>query len=496
MQSSRRKFLKTSGLLAGASLCATSLNAKEKSTIKWNKEYDVLIVGSGLSAHVSGIGVADGGLKTLMIEKMSRVGGNSVLSQQDFACVGSDLQIKAGIKDSVELFVKDLNKAGRGFNDINHSIRIAKNSNKAYEFMKSKGVKYADKLKHLGGHSVARSLSTMGGGGTAIQALHKYFLSVNGQIQRKTKVCEIIFDENKIAIGLKVKEEYEFDRTLKNDDKENKSGVVKYYKANKAIVFASGGYSRDKDFISLQNPRLALTKTPSNLGATAGALKTMLKAGAMPCQLSLGRFSFGIPTEDLIYSLMVDGVHAKRFVNEQGDRQGLSNAILENMQQNNTKKFAVIIFDKIGFSNSHDPKRMQSFMDTGKIKKFDTLEQLASFHKLPLSNLQKEVDSYNDLIKSGKDTQFKKDFSKLKGSSITKAPFYTILGAPGLSYTQGGVKTNLNFQVLNLENEPFKNLYAVGEATGGVHGYIRLTSCSIPDCTTSGLLCFEHILGA
>ncbi|WP_244985441.1 FAD-binding protein [Campylobacter novaezeelandiae] len=53
-------------------------------------------------------------INVLMIEKMDRIGGNSVLSQQDFAVMGSDLQKKENIQDSVELFLKDLNKAGGG----------------------------------------------------------------------------------------------------------------------------------------------------------------------------------------------------------------------------------------------------------------------------------------------------------------------------------------------------------------------------------------------
>ena len=95
----------------------------------------------------------------------------------DFACVGSEQQEKAGIKDSIELFVKDLNKAGKGFNYIEQSYRIAQNSKRAYEFVKARGVQYAEKLKHLGGHSVARSLETVGEGGACVQALNSHFES-------------------------------------------------------------------------------------------------------------------------------------------------------------------------------------------------------------------------------------------------------------------------------------------------------------------------------
>lgn len=493
---SRRGFLKKGFAAAGlTAVAAVNLNAQDEADIKWDKEFDVLIVGSGLSANVAGIVTAEAGLSTVLIEKMSRIGGNSVISQLDFACVGSDLQEKEGIKDSVGLFIKDLNKAGKGFNNPEQTRRIAENSKRAYEFMKERGVKYGDKLKHLGGHSVARSLETLDGGGACIQTLNSHFQSKGGVNLQRVKADEIIKDKDGKVVGLKVREDYKFDRKLKNDDTQNSSGNVKFYRAKRAVIFASGGYSADKEFKFIQNPRVSLASTPSNAGATAGALKTMLKAGATPVQLSLARYSFGIPTEDLIFSIIVDGKNTKRFMNEDGDRQSLSNSILENMQNNDTTAFPVIIFDSVGFGSSHDLKRLEGFLSSGKMKKFDTLDALAGEFKLNLANLKSEIEKYNKNIESKVDNDYKKDLSKKPIAPIVKAPFYAILAAPGISYTQGGVRTNLNFEVLDLiSDKPIKNLYAVGEATGGVHGFSRLTSCSVPDCITSAMMAGEHIV--
>lgn len=493
---SRRKFIKLGALATGiAATTPAALHATDsQSKITWDKEYDVIVVGSGVSGHIVSIVTAEAGLSTLMIEKMSRLGGNSVISQQDFAVMGSDIQAKNGIKDSVELYVKDLSAAGRGFNDIAHTTRIAKNSNRAYEFARDRGVKYADKPKHLGGHSVARSLQTIGGGGKAVQALHKHYLAQKGTFQNRVKADEIIQDEQGRVIGIKVREKYKFDRKAANDDRENSSGTVAYYRAKKAVVFATGGYSRDEEFRAIQNPLLSLVKTPSNLGATSGALKTMLKAGATPVQLCLTRFTFGIPTEDLKFSIMVDANSAQRITNEDSNRQDLSNAILNHMIQTNTKQYPVLIFDSVGFQNSHDPHRMQKFLEAKRIKEFNSIEELATEFKIPIEKLKKTLDDYNNAIASKKDTLFEKDFSQLKGAAASKAPFYGILAAPGLSYTQGGVRVGENLEVIDMHtNKPIEGLFAVGEATGGIHGFSRLTSCSIPDCMTSGIIAGEAI---
>lgn len=109
---SRRNFIKT-GLVAAAVSTLNLSASQDEEAVNWDQEFDILIVGSGLSANVAGIVAAEGGLSVALLEKMSRTGGNSVISQLDFACVGSEQQEKAGIKDSIELFVKDLNRRER-----------------------------------------------------------------------------------------------------------------------------------------------------------------------------------------------------------------------------------------------------------------------------------------------------------------------------------------------------------------------------------------------
>lgn len=495
MSIDRRKFIKSAAIGAVFASSAMSANAdtNNENGIKFDEEYDVIVVGSGISGHICATYLVKNSLKVLMIEKMDRIGGNSALSQEDFAVMGSDLQKENNIKDSLELFVNDLNKVGGGYNHKEHTIRLAKYSNEAYEFAKSCGIQYGKKLKFLGGHSVARTIQTIGGGGQAIQTIHKTFLDFGGKFKNETKCDDIIKDSNGNVIGIKARENYFFDRNLENDDRQNKTGDIKFYKAKVAVVFATGGFSRDKEFRSIENPRLKLAYSTSNLGQTAGALKILLSAGATPVQLCLSRFSFGIPTEDLVYGILVD-CNAQRFVNEDGDRQGLSNKILAHMDKINTTKYPTLIFDSNGFANSHDPVRMQSFITAGKMKKFDNIQDLCKEFDLDENKLNETMKEYELGLKDKKD-KFGKDLNKSKNSTMSKAPFYAMKASPSLSYTPGGVNIDENMRVLSLvDNLPIKNLYAVGEATGGVHGASRLTSCSIPDCMTSGLLCAKNIV--
>lgn len=51
----------------------------------------------------------------------------------------------------------------------------------------------------------------------------------------------------------------------------------------------------------------------------------------------------------------------------------------------------------------------------------------------------------------------------------------------------GGLVTDMDCHVIDvLNDEPIPGLYAAGEATGGVHGAVRLGSVAILDCLVFG----------
>ena len=56
---------------------------------KFDEVYDVVVVGSGIAGTMAALVAAKNGAKTLLIEKLNRLGGTSRYSGLDFACVGS-----------------------------------------------------------------------------------------------------------------------------------------------------------------------------------------------------------------------------------------------------------------------------------------------------------------------------------------------------------------------------------------------------------------------
>ena len=89
----------------------------------------------------------------------------------------------------------------------------------------------------------------------------------------------LIQAEDGRVIGIKVRSGYKFP--------DEKSGTIKYVKARKAVILATGGFSRDVPFRLAQDPKLVAEVDSTNQpGATAEAFKEALRIGATPVQPS------------------------------------------------------------------------------------------------------------------------------------------------------------------------------------------------------------------
>ena len=93
-------------LLAGsvgltAALAALPVRAQSK-TIPWEKEYDVVIIGSGGAGMATAVSGLENGLKNiLLLEKLPYIGGNTSVATGSFNTWSPD-QKDQGITDSPE----------------------------------------------------------------------------------------------------------------------------------------------------------------------------------------------------------------------------------------------------------------------------------------------------------------------------------------------------------------------------------------------------------
>ncbi len=510
---SRREALKLGALGTLGALIATNANAEVKNAkdVKFDEEYDVIVIGSGFAGLAAAAKAAQRGLSVLVIEKMGRLGGNSTINGGAFAVPNNDDQKKFGIKDSKELFIKDCLKAGLGINHVELLETIANRANDTFKFAMECGAKFqtGKEPTWFGGHSVPRTYVTNNSSGSGIiQPMAKFVKGLKGcKVVRRTKFDEFVLDDNGRVVGILVREGYRFDKKALSDDRENKSGTKKAYKAKRGVVLASGGFSADKLYRKLQDPRLKYNQDATNhQGATAGALLEAFKIGALPIHIgwiqqgpwaSPDERGFGVApllTQQGLFKfgIAVDVRNGKRFMNELADRKTRADAEYVILHEDQTA-YPVAIGTRNTFA-----VQIESFIEkglkTGVMKKFNTIDELAKNYSIPAEALKATIKKYNAGVKKGVD-EFGKPVKAFKGQCIEdKGPYYAVRLVPKPHHTMGGLKINTKAQVISADTfEPIPGLYAAGEVTGGTHGASRLGSCAVTDCLTFGMIAGENI---
>jgi succinate dehydrogenase/fumarate reductase flavoprotein subunit len=95
---------------------------------------DVVVIGAGFAGLAAGIEARLAGASVLLVEKMARPGGNSIISDGCMNVAGSSLQKVQGIDDSIELMYRDMLKAGQGLNSPVLAKAVAENSVETLEW--------------------------------------------------------------------------------------------------------------------------------------------------------------------------------------------------------------------------------------------------------------------------------------------------------------------------------------------------------------------------
>lgn len=494
---------------------AKTTDIPQTKDIHWDEEWDAIVVGSGIAGVCAGNELLRQGVKkVLMVDKMEVFGGNSAITGFWINIPRSPQQLAHGIKDdSPELFLKDTLKAGEYFNDPALAKALCFNALESFQYLLDKGCKFAPIPFIQGGHSKIRSLAPeVSAGVSVMMPLHRLFLKMGGVLRKKTIVDEVIKDESGRAIGVAVREGYEFDITSRDNDLTNRTGVRKYYRAKKGIIFAAGGFVNDWRMCSMIDPKITKeTEGTNHPGATAGALFTLMRAGGVPVHLDYIQWGpwcspddkgigMGADVCDYIkqYGAAFDPKTGKRCFNELGNRTELTNDIFSLKNEDGTQRFAVLIADSQFVPKVSIARYLNKSLHSGTTKKFDTLEELAKFYGIPLEPLKAEIAKYNGWIKEGRefDPEFNRPLTVNEGVLLGKGPWYGHRLTSKLHYTMGGIKINDKAQVIGQNFEPIPGLYAAGEITGGVHGVTRLGGNSVLDGIVFGRIAGKSVANA
>ena len=469
---------------AGVTLAKADKKALKKAARELPKtsNYDVVVIGAGGAGFSAAITARNAGANVVLLEKMPAVGGNSLISGAEMNVAKNWVQPKLGINDdSPELHAQDTFKGGDGKGDMKVINVMTHEALDAAKWCRDYlGVRFEDdNLFFFGGHSRKRALIPVGHTGTEFIAKFQAKADELGiPVITNMKAEELIKDKDGRVVGVKA----------------TMDGSEYTFNAKGGVVLATGGFGANPEMVKKYNPKIdERFKTTDAPGTTGEALYMAERAGAQLVNMGyIQTYPICDPISgaiELIADARFDGAimlnqEGKRFVEELQRRDVLSEAIL-----NQTGQYCWVLWnDNIGkISNTvkAHANEYEAFTKQGIMTTCDDLKCIADFTKIPFDQLRKTVKRVSDMAGKGND----KDFNHRSGLvDMQQGKYYVIKAVPSTHHTMGGVRINLDNQVLDRYDQVIPGLFAVGEVTGGIHGSNRLGGNAICDIFTFGRL--------
>ncbi|HXZ35358.1 MAG TPA: FAD-dependent oxidoreductase [Thermodesulfobacteriota bacterium] len=531
----RRGFLKgatvAGGAIAGVALVSAtgeSQTPPRSASGKWDREADVVIVGSGASGLAAAVEAADSKAKVMVLEKLPGIGGNSKMSFGNYGTFNSPEQRKGAEKDahwyandSADLFIKEKLLLGGYLNDAALVRVFVEQSLDGYNWLTNLGFThngiaiyhslgpnpmpenplamrmnmlwntpyvdgawqgpYTKGRQHTGG-----KYQDFLAGEAGVMCLADHAKKRGAQILTQMEVLEIIRKGGLSGdvLGVRVK-----------DIAANK--VIRI-RAKRAVVLAAGGFTANGKMCNRYDPRLNPAVRAScqatgkpGIGCTGEVLLAAMDIGAdaallhiQQLRMSGSAVAYSGPGSALIAEkegtfIDVDN-QGNRFWMEGGDQSVYRQARLTILHEKD-------IYQWWGICDSAAANKvyLKGALETKSALAADTLPQLAEVIKVPAANLVATVDRYNKFVEQNYDADFGQ-FKKFLTQKIEAGPFYAMPKTYYRHASVGGVRINVNAQVLDRQNRVIPRLYSAGEMIGNLQGWERDGGCGWTTCTVFG----------
>jgi urocanate reductase len=483
--STRRKFLMGAGATVAGALVISQMTPSELKAVeppeKWDKETEVLVIGTGYAGLAAAIEAFDGGSQVVVIEKNPFIGGNSIIASGGYNAVDPERQTRQGIKDSIDLHFQQTLEGGDFKGDPDKVRFMVENALGGLQWLEKMGVEFEPTVYTIVGALWPRSHDPVkkGRGGAIVKALKAQTDKRKIPILLNTKLVAVVREKTLSGpvMGIVV----------------NEKGKDTYFKASKAVVLATGGFSADVAMRSKYAPRLDKDVPTTNVfSATGEAIIAAEDEGAdvtgmdyIQLLIACNYFTkkYGSITNLGIDSAIFVNTEGRRFVSEDARRDIMAAAVLKQ-----PKKVLLWIADEKCIKRFNSQTTEKIIADDLSFRA-NTLEDLAKKLKekfdIPEATFLATVKKYNEMAKKGQDEEFGKQTTNLK--PVEHPPFYASPTQAGVHHTMGGIRTkSTTCEVLDRSGKVIPRLYAAGEVTSGVHGANRLGGNATADCVVFG----------
>lgn len=511
--------------------------------IQWEKEVDVIVLGTGGAALSAAVAAAENGASVLVLEKTYQIGGTTAYSGGVPWVPLNHYMEAEGFTDNREDAINFIKRLALGRAEDHMIERFVDKGQEVFRFLDEKaqvkfktpngypeyyrnipealqnGTRSLDPLPfdlnligdwgfHLRQNPIFPPLTLEEGGaiggidfGKVAERMQNNVVTMGRSlIGSLFKACldrgvetllniagkELVLGDNEEIIGVIA---------------ETKEGEKKYFKANKGVILASGGFEWNKQ-LTKAFLKMDITHPVSPPGNEGDALLMSMKVGAALDNMSEAWWYPAMidPTfeyEDNIMAQLGGGrmgpnsivvnKHGRRFTHEGVTYNDMPRAMF------NYDPVSVDFPNKgpvwMVFDQQLKDSQLLITMTPGDpapewVDQAPTIRELAEKIGVNADNLEDEIAKWNSYAAQKEDPDFHRgttQFENLTGGggspeanigTIEKGPFYALpiyLGALG---TNGGPKINENGQVVNFAGNPIKGLYAAGNASANPLGPI------------------------
>ncbi|MBP3524558.1 MAG: flavocytochrome c [Clostridia bacterium] len=454
---------------------------------------DVVVIGAGGAGLAAAISAQQNGANVIVVEKMPKVGGNTILAGGAVNAVEDRSEFAIKQNDSVYWHYTQTLKGGDYQGDPELVMTLVSNAWDAIQWTKELGMEWLgeDRVFTVSGGLWPRAWKPVMVAGTGFFDTYTKYLDAHQDtmsLMLNTKAEKILVDSNGAACGIVCTGE---------------TGNTVTINA-KSVVVATGGFSKNVElrmaFDAIWGTLDASVLSTNHEGATGDGVKMLQALQADFVQMgNIQLLPLGDPVTGSLSGNIEHGVDSRIFVNKSGLRYGDEGGRRDDMTRDlfaQEDSLMWIVMDSDTYPTGDELNNFgetaNQLVEAGRAVKADTLDELAALMGVDAENLKATIAEYNRHCTGGDLEGQADEFGRtLFGAPIDNGPFYAGARVPTVHHTMGGVRIDTKARVYNENGEIIENLYAAGEVTGGIHGTNRLGGNALTDTVVFGRIAGE-----